>query len=275
MDPIIMAPETYRPQQGVFPNVLAVPREISLPPLKFVVSGSPRIYFIPNDKIQTYEALKQVVAERLEIGLEVVLDMYGDCVDEDGWPGMAFSWPYYTGKFTVIGAPLFSESLLIVEFKPKRLAIKLALPRPHNLTVGCLCRIVVEYMRQLRTAGELAAVGLLPSDLATLYIEGATSGELVQGLLNRKASDGTACTFIAVKMQLIKFPDKREPTEDILMAAATTISQVKSSVERCFFEALRVDHDAWKDEMIGQHDVVVRSDGGHWTEVPDSDETTL
>ncbi|KAA8906901.1 hypothetical protein FN846DRAFT_906781 [Sphaerosporella brunnea] len=285
MDPLTLEAETYHAQARAFPNVLAWPREISLPPLKFVVFGSPRIYFIPNDEIQTYQ---------------VVLDMYGDCVDEAGWPVLAFSWPYYTGKFTIIGAPLFSESLLTIELKPNRLAIKFAVPRPHHLTVGCLRDIVVEYMRQLGTAGELATHGISPSDVDSLYIEDATSSDLVQGLLNRASqacpktptlfaglgvpsadveneqpSDGTTCRFIALQMHLIKFPEKREPTQNILMVAAATISQVKSALERRFFGALRVDHDQWKDKTIVQHDVVVRSDDGRWTEVPDPDETTL
>ncbi|KAA8894807.1 hypothetical protein FN846DRAFT_912474 [Sphaerosporella brunnea] len=94
-------------------SMLAVPPQLTtLPPLKFVVLGPPRIYAMPNDQVQTYQ-------------------------------------PYYLGKWTVIGAPLFSESLLTIRFKGKRLAIKHAIPRPQNLTVAGLVRILIEYMRQL------------------------------------------------------------------------------------------------------------------------------
>ncbi|KAA8899472.1 hypothetical protein FN846DRAFT_909608 [Sphaerosporella brunnea] len=262
MDQPMWQPETYRAQERAFPNVLASPREISLPPLKLVV---------PQD------ALKHVVAKRLEIDLEVVLNMYGDCVDEAGWSVMAFLWPYYVEKFTVIGGPLFSESLLTIQFKGK-LAIKLPVPQPDHLTVGCLRRIVVTYMRQLGTAATSykdysfnRASQACPKTPTLLARIGVPSADVD----NEKPRDCAVCTFIAVHAQWIKFPNKREPTQDILMASATPISQVKSFAEKRFLGALPVDHDAWKDKIIVQHDVVVRFDDGHWTEVPDPDRTTL
>ncbi|KAA8896520.1 hypothetical protein FN846DRAFT_910687 [Sphaerosporella brunnea] len=179
--------------------------------------------------------LKHVVVEKLEIHLEAVLDMYGNRIEEEGGPLIASSWPYYQGKFTIIGAPLFSKSLL------------------------------TQFMSQLRTAGELATLGFSPSHLDSLFIEGGTSSDLLDGLLSRisqvwpnastlsartgdpsvHADNGNHCTsaartFIVVQTWWIKFPDKGEQPLDVLMRTETTISEVKSSMESYFFEVMRV-----------------------------------
>ncbi|KAA8898659.1 hypothetical protein FN846DRAFT_909973 [Sphaerosporella brunnea] len=294
-DPIIPERDTDSALARAFSNVLAVSPQLSLlPPLKFVVPASPRIFVIPHDQIQTYHELKRVVANKLEIDLEAVQDMYGDCIDEEAWSVIAFSWPYYLGKFTVIGAPQASAYLLTVEFKPKRLAMKFAVPRPHNLTVRELVGILVKYMRQLQAAAGPAHIEFLPSDFATLYIEGATSGELVQGLAPKRprclrlpeprpltSKTKTLATAHSspcrrrVGTQWTRLPNIRQPSQDILMASATTIWQVKSFIERWFFMFMHVHHEDLKDKILVQHDVVVRIDDGHWTEVPDPDETTL
>ncbi|KAA8897376.1 hypothetical protein FN846DRAFT_910400 [Sphaerosporella brunnea] len=308
----VVGPESYRAAEQAFPNRIAEPREVTLPPLKFVVSGSPTIHLIPDREIRTYQVrtnpggdLKHVAAEQLEIDLEAVQDIHGDRIEEAGWPLIAFSWPYYLWKFTLIGAPLVAQSLLTIEFKHKPLAIKLAVPRPHHLTVDMLRTIVVEYLRQLETTGQLATLGFSPCDVDSVHIEGATSSDLVEALLNRTSqgcretptlfartgdpsagtgdpsadadnenpSDSAARTYIAVQTRWVNFPDKREQTQDILMPAVTPMSEVKSSIERSFFQFMCVDHERWKNKLIARHDVVMRCDDGHWTEVPHDNPT--
>ncbi|KAA8900069.1 hypothetical protein FN846DRAFT_909414 [Sphaerosporella brunnea] len=224
--------------------------------------------------------------------------MNDDCIDDEAWPVIAFSWPYYMGKFTVIGAPKFSESLITVKFKRKRLAIKFAVPRPHNLTVKELVRILVGYLGQLQTTHGLAALGLLPWDIQTLSIEGAISGERVERVLDRVCqacpktptlfavsqvppadhdNEKPARTFIAVQTQWIKFPDIREPRQEpqaILMDSTTTIAEVRSFVATRAYEALS-DHDECNGKMSFENNMVVRIDDGHWTKVPDPHNTTL
>ncbi|KAA8912560.1 hypothetical protein FN846DRAFT_903414 [Sphaerosporella brunnea] len=100
--------------------------------------------------------LKHVVEGQLDIDRQSVLDSRGNRIDETHWPVVRSSWPYYTDKFTVLGASLFSDSLYTMQFKDKRLTIKLAVPRPHNLTVSDLVSIAVAYIGQLQMSGELA-----------------------------------------------------------------------------------------------------------------------
>ncbi|KAA8899281.1 hypothetical protein FN846DRAFT_909665 [Sphaerosporella brunnea] len=299
---LISEPKTHRVPEDAFPNILAVPPQITLLPLlKFVVPGSPRIYYIPHDQIQTYQGLERVVRQKLEIDLEAVLDMCGHCIDSAAWTVVKLSWPYCLGTFTVIGKPVYSESLVTLKFRGKPLEIKFALPRPQNLTVGTLRRIMLGYMGCLQKAGELPALGFLPSDLNDLDIAGVTSDNLVKERLHpdlqlgldtptlfvvptvlvddvddENLSHGTACTFIVVQTQWIKLHAiRREPIREVLMAPATTICQVKAIIEKLLFKVLRVDHDDRKDEVILEHEVLVRNNDGHWTDIPRPLKTTL
>ncbi|KAA8912562.1 hypothetical protein FN846DRAFT_902383 [Sphaerosporella brunnea] len=178
---------------------------------------------------------------QLDIDRQSVLDSRGNRIDETHWPVVRSSWPYYTDKFTVLGASLFSDSLYTMQFKDKRLTIKLAVPRPHNLTVSDLVSIAVAYIGQLQMSGELAV-----------------------------------STFIAVQTLWIQRPDICVPMQDLLMASARNISQVRLSIGRRFFEALGIDDDDWTHQIrIAEHDVVVRTDDGNWIEVSGPDNPTL
>ncbi|KAA8912100.1 hypothetical protein FN846DRAFT_903838 [Sphaerosporella brunnea] len=259
----ILVTKIHRVPEDAFPNIIAVPPPITLLlPLKFVVPGSPRIYYIPHDQIQTSQGLPGVVRQNLEIDMEAVLDMCSHCIESAAWTVVRLSWPYCLATFTVIGKLVYSESLVTLKFRGRLLEIKFALPRPHNLTVKTLRRIMLGYMGCLQKAGELAALGFLPSVLNNLDIAGLTIP--VDDVGDDYPSDGTACTFIVVHTQWIKLHAIRgELIREVLIAPATTLCQVNAIIENLLCKVLRVDHDDRKDQVILKHELLVRNNDGH------------
>ncbi|KAA8892604.1 hypothetical protein FN846DRAFT_915140 [Sphaerosporella brunnea] len=108
---------TVRSEQSILLELYARTFGIQVPPLKFVVPGDNRIYFIPSEYVKTYGDMKMAVADKLQIDVDGVLDMSLDRSQPSEWQSVSSAWPYCFGKFTVIGQAMFADPILTVVWK--------------------------------------------------------------------------------------------------------------------------------------------------------------
>ncbi|KAA8894018.1 hypothetical protein FN846DRAFT_913370 [Sphaerosporella brunnea] len=119
--------------------------------LKFVLPGEPHIYHVDRDLVDTWENLTRTVADKFQIELAVVYDMFNDRVEAESWHRISRTCPFAFGCFKVTGEPVLSNTLYTACFRfLPGVSIKFRLPRIASLTRAQLREIIIGFVGALR-----------------------------------------------------------------------------------------------------------------------------
>ncbi|KAA8895958.1 hypothetical protein FN846DRAFT_911150 [Sphaerosporella brunnea] len=279
--------ETVRSEQFIQFELYARSFGIQVPPLKFVVPGDNRIYFIPSEYLKTYGDMKMAVADKLQIDVDGVLDMSLEPIQPSDW-----------------NIPMFSDPVLTVVWKSKSLAIKIWLPCPRRITVGELLGIVQGYLGQLMDSPlDLPLVPrLTSSELCKLRIEDGSPSDLVdfvrkkgcaecvqqptvfvgivgidEAVTHSHSTEGMEpqMVYVVVQNLWMMVPSRVQPRPDLVVPASLSVSQVKAMIEQEFWETLGLGEEEDRAGVLLRHNMVSAAPEGRWDEIADQDLTAV
>ncbi|KAA8914736.1 hypothetical protein FN846DRAFT_901809 [Sphaerosporella brunnea] len=136
--------------------------------LMFVLPGESDVYHLDRDLVDTWEVgnpasslglhwhlgwqnLTFTVADKFQIELDVVYDMFNNRIDSRSWDRVSRTSPYAFGCFKVTGLPVLSHTRYTACFRfLLGVSIKFRLPRIAYLTLPELREIILGFVGALR-----------------------------------------------------------------------------------------------------------------------------